>query len=80
MIMATMGSEYWLKTPGRLLCLLLAIYAFAVFGYVTAAIASFFIGRDAEDPEAELAGAPDMRELRAEIAALREELRRLGAP
>jgi voltage-gated potassium channel len=81
MMMTTMGSEYWPKTPeGRLLCLLLAIYAFAVFGYVTAAIASFFIGRDAEDPEAELAGAPDMRELRAEIAALREELRRLGAP
>jgi len=30
----------------RLLCLVLAIYEFAVFGYVTATIASFFIGLD----------------------------------
>jgi voltage-gated potassium channel len=28
------------------LCLLLAIYAFSVFGYVTAALAGFFAGRD----------------------------------
>jgi len=27
----------------------LALYAFAVFGYVTATLASFFIGRDAEN-------------------------------
>jgi len=81
MIMTTMGSEYWPKTPeGRLLCLLLATYALAVFGYITASIASFFIGRDAEDPEAEVAGAQDVRELRAEIAALRDELRRLRTP
>jgi voltage-gated potassium channel len=42
-----MGSDYWPQTPeGRLLCLLLAIYAFAVFGYVTAAIAAYFVDRD----------------------------------
>jgi voltage-gated potassium channel len=29
-----------------MLCLLLAIYAFAVFGYVTAAIAAYFVGKD----------------------------------
>ena len=47
MVVTTMGSEYWPKTPdGRVLCLLLAIYAFSVFGYVTAALASFFVGRD----------------------------------
>ena len=28
------------------LCVLLAIYAFAVFGYVTAAIAAYFVGTD----------------------------------
>ncbi len=44
-----MGSDYWPRTPeGRILCLLLALYAFAVFGYVTATLASYFIGRDAE--------------------------------
>jgi len=47
MIMTTMGSQYWPQTPeGRMLCLFLALYAFAVFGYVTAAIATFFIGLD----------------------------------
>lgn len=47
MLLTTMGSDYWPRTPeGRLLCLLLAIYAFAVFGYVTAAIAAYFVGRD----------------------------------
>lgn len=48
MLVTTMGSDYWPRTPeGRVLCFLLALYAFAVFGYVTAAIASFFVGRDA---------------------------------
>jgi len=47
MLLTTMGSDYWPRTPeGRLLCLLLAIYAFAVFGYVTAAIAAYFVDRD----------------------------------
>lgn len=48
MLMTTMGTDFWPKTPeGRLLCFLLALYAFAVFGYITAAIATFFIGADA---------------------------------
>ncbi len=55
MLLTTMGSEYWPRTPeGRLLCLLLALYAFAVFGYVTAAIAAYFIGQD-KDKDARLA-------------------------
>lgn len=75
MIMTTMGTDYWPQTlEGRMLCLLLALYAFAVFGYVTATIATFFIGRDAESDEGEIAGQNSMKELRAEIAALRAEL------
>lgn len=47
MLMTTLGSEAWPRTAeGRLLCLLLALYAFAVFGYLTAALASVFIDRD----------------------------------
>ena len=47
MILTTLGSEYWPRTPeGRMLCVLLALYTFAVFGYVTAALASWFIGQD----------------------------------
>ena len=49
MLLTTMGSEYWPRTPeGRFVCLLLSVYAFAVFGYITATLASFFIGSDAE--------------------------------
>jgi voltage-gated potassium channel len=52
MIMTTMGSQYWPRTPeGRLLCLFLATYAFAIFGYLTATIATYFIGRDAGNPD-----------------------------
>ena len=75
MLMTTMGSAYWPRTAeGRVLCLILAIYAFAVFGYVTATLATFFIGRDAENNEAEVADAKSIEALRAEIRMLREEL------
>lgn len=78
MVMTTMGSDYFPKTPeGRLLCFLLALYAFAVFGYVTATLATFFVGRDAENPNAEVAGAKEIAQLQAEIAALRTELQAL---
>ena len=58
-----------------MLCLLLSLYAFGVFGYVTATIATFFIGRDAESSEAELAGSEQIRQLMVQIADLRDELR-----
>ena len=79
MIMTTMGSEYWPQTgEGRLLCFFLALYSFAVFGYVTATLATFFIGRDAESAEGELAGTASIAALQAEIASLRDEIRALG--
>ena len=75
MLLTSIASEYWPKTAeGRLLCLLLSVYGFAVFGYRTASLASFFIGRDAEREDAELPNAASIRELRAEILALRNEL------
>lgn len=78
MLITTMGSEYWPKTPeGRVLCFILALYASAVFGYLTATLATFFIGRDAEDDEAEVAGAKSITELHSEITALRGEIKEL---
>lgn len=78
MLVTTMGSEYWPKTPeGRVLCFILALYASAVFGYLTATLATFFIGRDAEDDEAELAGAKSITKLHDEITALRGEIQEL---
>lgn len=78
MLITTMGSEYSPKTAeGRVLYFLLALYASAVFGYVTATIATFFIGRDADDEEAEIAGAKSVAALQKEIAALRQEIQTL---
>ena len=80
MTLTTMGSDYFPKTPeGRLLCLLLAIYGFAVFGYVTATIASFFVARDADTDEGEVAGARQVAGLRREIEALHQKLDALSA-
>jgi voltage-gated potassium channel len=79
MLLTTMGSQYWPQTvEGRALCVFLALYAFTVFGYLSATLASFFIGRDAENDEAELAGARQLTALREEVIALREEIQRLG--
>lgn len=78
MMMTTMGSEFWPRTPeGRLLCLLLALFGFAVFGYVTASLASFFVGRDADAAQGEVAGEHSLGELRAELAELRGQLEQL---
>jgi voltage-gated potassium channel len=79
MLITTMGSDYFPQTPeGRILCFILALYAFAVFGYVTATLATFFIGRDADDEQAEVAGAKSIEALQAEIAALRAEIQMLS--
>jgi voltage-gated potassium channel len=79
MLMTTMGSEYWPQTPeGRVLCFFLSLYAFAVFGYLTAAIATFFVGRDADDEGAEIAGAKSIELLHADIKALRDEIQALS--
>ncbi len=79
MILTTMGSDYWPQTAeGRVLCLFLALYAFGVFGYVTASLATFFVGRDASDEHAEVASAKSVAALHNEIAGLREEIRALS--
>jgi voltage-gated potassium channel len=79
MIVTTMGSQYWPQTTeGRVLCVLLALYAFGIFGYVTAALATFFVGRDADGIDADLAGAKQLAALRNEVIALRDEIRALS--
>ena len=80
MIMTTMGSQFGPETAeGRVLYLFLALYAFGVFGYVTAALATFFVGRDADSVDAELAGAKQLSALRDEVIALRDEIRALSS-
>ncbi|MBW3637576.1 MAG: ion transporter [Armatimonadetes bacterium] len=80
MLMTTLGSESWPQSSeGRALCFLLSLFAFTIFGYVTATLATFFVGRDAQNAEAEVVGANDVRALRDEIAALREDIRALSS-
>ncbi len=78
MLMTTLGADYSPQTAaGRLLYFGLAVYAFAVFGYVTATVATFFIDRDADDDTTAIVGARSVDALRDEIAALRAEIHSL---
>jgi voltage-gated potassium channel len=75
MLILTMGSDFWPQTAeGRVLALLLSLYAFGVFGYITATFATFFIGQEAEAEDGEVAGAAELAALRREISLLRVEL------
>lgn len=75
MLITSIGSDYWpVTSEGRVLSVILAVYGLAVFGYIAAAFASFFIGRDAEDSRSEIAGSTDVSSLQREIALLRAEL------
>ena len=74
----TAGNEFNPGTPeGRTLAFLIAVFGYAVFGYVTATIASFFIGRDAEEKSAPVAGSKDVQELKKEIIALTKTIHEL---
>jgi voltage-gated potassium channel len=67
----TAGNEFNPATSeGRGLAFLLAVFGYTIFGYVTATFATFFIGRDAEEKDAPVAGAKDVEELKAEIKRL----------
>jgi voltage-gated potassium channel len=71
MLMTTVGSEYWPQTAeGRTLTVLLAVYAFSVFGYLTASLASYFIGREAANPGSEAARQPRLESIEARLKAL----------
>jgi voltage-gated potassium channel len=77
MTMTTVGTDYFPITPeGRLLGWMLSVFAIGVFGYVTATMASHFLGlsdkRGANPPDEVL--AREVAELRTEIAALTRRL------
>jgi voltage-gated potassium channel len=79
MVLTTMGTEYWPRTlEGRVLTFFLALYAFAFFGYVTAALATFFIGEDRKESPGESPGASTFRNLEQEVRRLRESLELAG--
>ena len=77
MLLTSIGSDYFPQSAeGRLLCFILAVYGFAVFGYMTATLATFFIQRDNETaPER---GEPCIADLMRELTELRTEVRELN--
>jgi voltage-gated potassium channel len=73
MMLTTMGSDYFPKTAGgRILCLLFAIYGFAIFGYITAAVASFLVGADRKEDEPPPNATSD--DIHAELVEVRRQL------
>lgn len=75
MLITTIASERWPRTPeGRVLTFLLSLYAMGVLGYITAALASHFVGRDAEAAER---ARGDVAALRSEVLGLRDDVRAL---
>jgi voltage-gated potassium channel len=87
MLMTTLGSDYWPQTvAGRVLCGLLSLYAFAIFGYITATIAGHFVGQEtsaqvdkaATEAASGTGASAELRALREEIAALRAQMAALA--
>lgn len=80
MLLISVGSAYWPETiEGRTLCILLGLYGFTVFGYITATLASFFVGRDAEEKNAPIAGSNEIAELKTEIQELKNILKNIDS-
>lgn len=81
MVVASIGTGPWPETTeGRVLTMLLAVYGLAMFGYITATFASYFVGRDAEESSGPVAANKDMKALLKEVRALRAEITERAAP
>ena len=71
------GDEYPVTGDGRLVAVLLMVSGIALLGVVTAAVASWFVGRVAEAAQAQ--DDADDAALLAEVRELADEVRRLRA-
>lgn len=71
MVMTTLGSDYWPQTvEGRILCWLISVYALAILGYITATLATLFLGTRTQESETSLS---------EEVAALKVQIAHLTA-
>ncbi len=75
MMVTTMGTGQWPQTAeGQTLALLISVYAFTIFGYVTATLATFFIGQEAESEDSEVSGKDEVAELKAQVGLLQARI------
>jgi voltage-gated potassium channel len=73
MLLTSLGSEQWPRTgAGRWLALLLGVYGFTVFGYLTATLASHFVDQD--KGRAASVAATGLAPLRGELQSLRRDI------
>jgi voltage-gated potassium channel len=80
MLITSIGSDYFPKTAeGRLLCFLIGLYGFVVFGYLTATLASFFVDRDAKSKDSPTADKGHLIRIERELKLLRDEIRSMNA-
>jgi voltage-gated potassium channel len=75
MILTSIGSDFFPVTPaGRVLCFMLALYGYAVFGYFTAIFASYFYDKDKESDNLH---NKQIDKLQEEISELKKDIRLL---
>jgi voltage-gated potassium channel len=74
MMITSIGSDYCPKTgEGRVLCFLIGLYGFMVFGYLTATLASFFVERD--DAAKKVGASHDtLARIESDLKSMREKL------
>jgi voltage-gated potassium channel len=76
MLITTLGSDYWPQTTeGRLLTLLLSIYAVGVFGFLAASLTSYFVGKESSEVRS-VKDTEALVALQREVTSLREEIAR----
>lgn len=75
MQMTNIGSGFLPMTSGgQVLALGISIFAFAMFGYLTAIFAAFFIGQKAKDPKSEIPNQKTILQLADEVTLLRKSV------
>src|SRR5690348_11137187 len=76
MLVTTIGSQYWpITAEGRIHGLVLSIYSIPVFCYLTAALATVFVGRDAEAEHSGPASQQSVDALAQRLAAIEAMMR-----
>lgn len=72
MQMTNIGSAYAIKTTGgRIVCLAISVYAAAMFGYLTALFATFFIDRETKASMADITRQESLERIQEELIQLR---------
>lgn len=83
MLLTTIGSAYWPITPaGRVLTFLISLYGIANLGYITASLASLFVGNDQSTKQTQADAPPSDDEggpLAPQITGLSEQIAKLTA-